>query len=72
MIRKPGLWSGPLRRMPNLSRKANEFNYRIYCDRDGLVWIGYWISTDNGINQIVTRPEILPALYGHHILGRTY
>ena len=35
-----------------LSRKANEFNYRIYCDRDGLVWIGYWISSDKGINQL--------------------
>ena len=36
----------------NLSRKANEFNNRIYCDRDGLVWIGYSTSTDNGINQL--------------------
>src|SRR4030095_9224132 len=35
-----------------LSRKANEFNYRIYCDRDGIVWIGYWISSDKGINQV--------------------
>ncbi len=37
----------------DLSQKANFLNYRIYCDRDGLVWIGYWITSGKGINQLL-------------------
>jgi signal transduction histidine kinase/streptogramin lyase len=42
----------PFEKDAELSREANNFNYRIYCDPDGQVWIGYWISTDKGINQL--------------------
>ncbi len=42
----------PFEKDTELSKKANEFNYRIYCDPAGQVWIGYWISTDKGINQL--------------------
>jgi Histidine kinase/Y_Y_Y domain/Two component regulator propeller len=43
----------PFENDAGLNRKANEFNYRIYCDQDGMVWIGYWISIDKGINQLL-------------------
>ena len=43
----------PFEKDTGLSQKANEFNYRIYCDRDGLVWIGYNITSGKGINQLL-------------------
>jgi ligand-binding sensor domain-containing protein len=36
-----------------LSQTVNFTNYRIYCDRDGMIWIGYWIQFGKGINQLV-------------------
>ncbi|HMH33981.1 MAG TPA: ATP-binding protein [Puia sp.] len=36
-----------------LSAKMNNFNYRILCDREGIVWIGYWIGSPMGINQLI-------------------
>jgi signal transduction histidine kinase/ligand-binding sensor domain-containing protein len=67
-----------------LSRRANEFNYRIYCDRDGLVWIGYWIAAGKGINQLspvlksfrhyegnTGKPNSLSSTYGNAIDSST-
>ena len=64
----------------DLNRKANNMNYRIYCDREGLVWIGYWISAGKGINQISTvlnsfhryaarrgKPNSLSSTFGERI-----
>lgn len=32
---------------------ANFSNYRIYCDRDGITWVGYWTQFGKGINQLI-------------------
>jgi len=36
-----------------LSRRVNGYNYRIYCDQMGFVWIGYWIGASMGIDQLI-------------------
>ncbi len=28
-------------------------NYRIFCDREGVVWIGYWPGAPIGVNQLI-------------------
>ncbi|HEY4323371.1 MAG TPA: ATP-binding protein [Mucilaginibacter sp.] len=33
--------------------QVNDMNYRIYCDRDGITWVGYWISSGKGISQLI-------------------
>jgi len=41
-----------------LQHKANDANYRIYCDRDGIIWIGYWVSAGWGINQLIPFSKV--------------
>jgi signal transduction histidine kinase/ligand-binding sensor domain-containing protein len=43
-----------------LQHEANDTNYRIYCDRDGITWVGYWVSAGKGINQLI---PLSPVVY---------
>ncbi len=40
-----------------LRDSVNWSNYRIYCDRDGFVWIGYWTQFGKGIMQLIPTSE---------------
>ena len=36
-----------------LNTKVTNFNYRMYCDQEGIIWIGYWPGFSLGINQLI-------------------
>jgi signal transduction histidine kinase len=36
-----------------LNGQVNNMNFRLLCDREGIVWIGYWYSGPKGINQLI-------------------
>jgi signal transduction histidine kinase/ligand-binding sensor domain-containing protein len=38
---------------PTLQHQANDFNYRIFCDKDGVAWVGYWGHFGKGVNQLI-------------------
>src|SRR5258708_6182461 len=41
----------------HLRDSINFTNYRIYCDRDGFVWVGYWTQYGKGIMQLIPTSE---------------
>jgi signal transduction histidine kinase len=62
---------------PILQHQANDFNYRIFCDQDGIVWVGYWGHFGKGVNQLIPfsnvflryiaktgKPNTLNSTYG--------
>lgn len=40
-----------------LRGNVNWANNRIYCDRDGFVWVGYWTQFGKGIMQLIPGSE---------------
>src|ERR1017187_4787025 len=49
----------PFSKDPVLKDSANWTNYRIYCDRDGMTWVGYWTQFGKGITQLIPVSPIV-------------
>ncbi len=43
----------PFSKDSSLNTLVNWANYRMYCDREGMVWIGYYTQAGKGITQLI-------------------
>jgi streptogramin lyase len=65
---------------PDLQKTVAEGNMRIYCDKEGIVWLSYWLRKGfyqlNPVSQAVTRYNIDTAksspLYSNDVFNCTY
>jgi signal transduction histidine kinase/streptogramin lyase len=59
-----------------LQGNVNNFNFRLYCDREGIVWVGYWPQNLKGIMQIIPISRSVTQYAGQtgkaHSLSTTY